>query len=75
MYWRSEVRPSVETVLGFALAFGRALLVSLEASSGVKAFFNPNKPNGLSHPYTLDESICHSRGVRCIYFHFCSIWN
>ena len=39
--------------------------------------FNPNKPNGLSYPYTLGESICQSRGVRCIFFQFCSIcmWN
>ena len=28
---------------------------------------NPNKPNGCSHPYTLDESICHLRGVRSIF--------
>ena len=43
--------------------------------------FNPNKPNEYSHPYTLDESICHLRGIRYIYiyifffFHFCSICN
>ena len=30
--------------------------------------FNPNKPYGFSHPYTLGESICHLRGVRCILF-------
>ena len=27
---------------------------------------NPNKPNGLSHSYTLGESICNLRGVRYI---------
>ena len=36
--------------------------------------FNPNKPNGFSHPNTLGESICHLRGHVYI-FHFCSICN
>ena len=36
--------------------------------------FNPNKPNELSNPYTLGESICHLRGVRCI-FHICPVCN
>ena len=31
---------------------------------------NPNKPNGLSHPYRLGESICHLRGVRWFFFCF-----
>ena len=25
-----------------------------------------NQPSRLFHPYTLDESICHLRGIRCI---------
>ena len=29
---------------------------------------NPNKPNGLSHPYTLGVSICHLRGDKCMFF-------
>ena len=39
---------------------------------------NPYKPNELSHPHTLGESICYLRDVRSIFFfHFYSIckWN
>ena len=46
-------------------ASGRLCLL-IEAFPGI--FINPNKPNGFSHPYTLGESICHLRGVRCILF-------
>ena len=31
---------------------------------------NPHLPNGLSHPYQLDESIFHLRGVWCTFFIF-----
>ena len=31
---------------------------------------NPHLPNGLSHPYRLDESIFHLRGVWCMFFIF-----
>ena len=32
--------------------------------------FNPHLPNGLSHSYQLDESICHLRGVWYTFFIF-----
>ena len=35
-----------------------------------KVQFNPNKPNGISHPYTLCDSICHLKGARCIFLLF-----
>ena len=31
--------------------------------------FNPFKPNGFFHPYYLDESILHFKGVRLIICH------
>ena len=36
----------------------------------VLTIFNPNKPNGLFHSYTLGESFCHWRD-----FQFCSVFN
>ena len=36
--------------------------------SVVVMYFNPHLPNGLSHPYQLDESIIHLRGVWYTYF-------
>ena len=39
----------------------------------LQEYLNANKPNGLSHPYTLGESICHLR-VSVYFFHFCSMF-
>ena len=33
----------------------------------LKHFLNPYLPNGLSHPYQLDESIFHLMGVWCTF--------
>ena len=35
---------------------------------------NPHLPNGLSHPYQLDDSIFHLRGVCCTFFIFYHIF-
>ena len=50
--------------------FRDVLLAFLHISPFLKKekILYPNKPNGLSHPYTLGESICHLWVVRCIFF-------
>ena len=39
-------------------------------SSEVCDQVNPHLPNGLSHPYQLDESVFHLRGIWCTFFIF-----
>ena len=34
---------------------------------------NPHLPSRPVHPYQLDESFSNLKGVRCTFFHFCSI--
>ena len=50
---------------------GKSTYFSPAASPSEHRFkFNPHLPSGLVHPYQLDESICHLRGVCCIFFIF-----
>ena len=47
--------------------------LNIEDGRGYSVAFNPNKANGLSHPYHLDESIFIFRGISrnfSFLFHF-----
>ena len=54
--------------------FGLCLLLFLILLSLQTVFLNLYLPNGLSHPYQLDESILHLRGVWCNFSFLSYFW-
>ena len=43
-------------------------MIQIRSSSERKSLINPYMPNGLVHPYHLDESISNFRGVIIMHF-------